>query len=118
MGDYYKSDAHFKRAIALSKSAPESAKDLDKKLLCLKCNYAGVLSRQGKYSDAAELFRSCLEKEKVLYGENGINTLNTMTNLAGTLNLMSRYDEAVELLAVAIEKKKIVLGPEDPATIK
>lgn len=61
---------------------------------------------------------SYLEKEKVLYGENGINTLNTMTNLAGTLNLMSRYDEAVELLAVAIEKKKIVLGPEDAATIK
>ena len=47
-------------------------------------NLANTYYNQGKYRDAEALYKQCLDKRKVVLGENHPHTLSTMNNLAKT----------------------------------
>eukprot|EP00957_Ditylum_brightwellii_P118419 9031994-Ditylum_brightwellii.AAC.1 len=60
-------------------------------------NLALAVQYQGRYAEAEELFRQCLEATKSALGEAHPHTLATMNNLATVLQEQGRYAEADEL---------------------
>ena len=52
---------------------------------------------QGRYDEAEPLYVECLQKKKVVLGENHPSTLSSINNLAGLYESQGRYDEAEPL---------------------
>ena len=57
-----------------------------------------LLRVKGKYNDAEVLHKQCLDKRKIVLGENHPATLLTMNMLADTYCSQDRYQEADDLL--------------------
>ena len=60
-------------------------------------NLATTYKSQGKYDEAEVLYKQCLDKSKVVLGEDHPETLITMNNLAALYKSQGRYDEAKAL---------------------
>jgi hypothetical protein len=52
-------------------------------------NLAVTYANQGKYKEAEALFKQCLDKRKVVLGENHPDTLDAMSNLERVTVTMS-----------------------------
>jgi len=55
-------------------------------------NLANTYCSQGKHSDAEVLYKQCLDKYKVVAGENHARTLSIMSHLAGNYVSQGNYD--------------------------
>ena len=56
-------------------------------------NLANTYNNQGKHREAEVLYKQCLDKRKVVLGDNHPETLGTMYNLAGTYGSQDRNRE-------------------------
>ena len=79
---------------------------------------ADMHSQSGRYEEAEELYRECLEKRKRVLGPDHPDTLMTMNNLALNYYDQEKYTEAEELYRECLESYKRVLGPDHPDTLK
>eukprot|EP00957_Ditylum_brightwellii_P207795 15354558-Ditylum_brightwellii.AAC.1 len=62
-----------------------------------------AVQEQGRYREAEELFRQCLEVIKSALGETHPTTLATMNNLSEAVREQGRYGEAEELQRQCLE---------------
>ena len=81
-------------------------------------NLAATYDRQGKYSDAEDLYKQCLAKMKVALEEDHPDTLDTMSNLAGVYDDQGKHNEAEVLYKQCLDKMKVVLGENHPDTLQ
>ena len=79
---------------------------------------AELYRNQGQYNNAEPLHIACLEKRKVLLGEDHPDTLNSINSLASLYKNTGKYDKAEELYIVCLEKRrKVLLGEDHPHTL-
>jgi len=72
---------------------------------------------QGKHSEAEVLYKQCLDKQKVVLGENHLETIGTMSNLAGTYGSQGKYSDAEVIFKQCYDKMKSALGVNHPDTL-
>ena len=72
---------------------------------------------QGKYALSEGLYTTCVNKRKILLGEDHLDTLNSMNNLAGLYKSQGNYSSAEPLYTACLEKRKEVLGEDHPDTL-
>jgi tetratricopeptide (TPR) repeat protein len=74
------------------------------------------LDNEGRYGDAVSYQEKSLEIRKKLWGEEGPEYLNALSNLAEMYNAQGRYDQAESLLqqVLTITKRKRMTGKNDP----
>jgi tetratricopeptide (TPR) repeat protein len=70
-----------------------------------------------KTEEAERLYRTALEKQRRLYGEETRETLSTMTNYAWLLNEEQKFAEAEPLAVRTLAIQRRVLGSEDAETM-
>ena len=58
-------------------------------------NLANAYKRQLKHRDAEVLFKQCLDKQKVVLGENHPDTLGTMNNLALVTSMLQAQTDGI-----------------------
>jgi tetratricopeptide (TPR) repeat protein len=85
--------------------------------LAAKHELAQTYNSQGKFIEAATLWREVLEKRMRILGEEHPNTLSTMHNLASTYWFQGKLVEAAALGEKVLEKKRRILGEEHPGTL-
>ena len=81
-------------------------------------NLADTYDRQGKHRDAEVLLKQCLDKEKLVVGENHPTTLMTMICLANNYVHQDRLYDAEAIYKQVLDKQKVVLGENHPSTLK
>ena len=57
-------------------------------------NLALAYDHQGKHRDAEVLFKQCLDKKKVVLGENHPSTFASMNNLAAVYSNQGKHRDA------------------------
>jgi tetratricopeptide (TPR) repeat protein len=82
-----------------------------------KFSLASLYKSQGRYDEAEPLYVECLQKMKVVLGENHPNTMTFINDLALLYYSQGRYDEAEPLYVECLQKKKVVLGENHPSTL-
>ena len=60
-------------------------------------NLVSVLSSQGKYDKAEEIYRQALALRERILGKKHLSTLKSINNLAEILSSQGKYDEAEEM---------------------
>eukprot|EP00957_Ditylum_brightwellii_P100354 7649855-Ditylum_brightwellii.AAC.1 len=106
MGDFYLEELLCRRLF-----------ELDPDHLEYKSMLAEAVANQGRYKEAEELFRQCLEVQKTVLGEDHPSTLRTMNDVANAVVQQGRYKEAEELFCQCLEVQKSVLGDTHPSTL-
>ena len=107
-GNYTAAEKLYKKVIAKSKS--KSGENDDAFTLRIMQNLAIVQRSAGKYSEAADLNRECLDKMKIVLGENHPDTLDSMQGLAVTLSRQEKFSEAEKLNKECLDRSIAVLG--------
>ncbi|KAJ6484623.1 hypothetical protein C8R45DRAFT_1075104 [Mycena sanguinolenta] len=79
--------------------------------------YATIYRHVGRYAEAKELRIIEVEKQRKLYGEDGLNTLTAMNNLADTYRLIGQFKEAEKLQVEVLEKRRRLLGEDNLDTV-
>jgi tetratricopeptide (TPR) repeat protein len=87
-----------------------------KKLDIMHC-LAILYSNQGKYDKAEPLYLECLDKRKMLLGDDHVNTLHSMNNLGNLYDDKGNYDKAEKLYLECLDKRKILLGDDHVDTL-
>ena len=59
-----------------------------------KLYLASINNKQGKYQEAEELYKECLQKQKTILGENHPETVKTKCSISECYNDQFKYDEA------------------------
>jgi len=59
--------------------------------------YAGLLSRAGRYGDALSVYQRILGATRTRFGDENIDTISTLHSIAGVLSELGRNDEAIDL---------------------
>jgi tetratricopeptide (TPR) repeat protein len=72
-------------------------------------NLAGVLSHQGRYEQAEEIYRQVLRLWETVLGKEHPSTLASMNNLAGVLSDQGKYEQAKETHRQALRLMETVL---------
>ena len=90
----------------LGKEHPDTLTSMD--------NLAGVLSDQGKYGQAEEMYRQVLGLSETVLGKEYPDTLTSMDNLAGVLSDQGKYGQAEEMYRRVLGLSETVLGKEHP----
>lgn len=85
--------------------------------LGLQFNLARMLSSQGKWEEAKELFVQVMETHLKVQGQEHPDTLSSMVILAMTLSRQGLWGEAEELFAQVMESRKMELGEDHPLTL-
>ena len=80
-------------------------------------NRAEYLPEENGLGKAEALFRSVLDANVTLYGQNHEETLASADRLAIVLRLQSRFDEAERLQVDTVERSKTYLGEGHDGTI-
>ena len=80
-------------------------------------NRTPYVPEEGGLAKAEALFRSVLEANTTIYGQNHKETLASADQLAIILRLESRFDEAERLQLDTVERSKTYLGEEHARTI-
>jgi tetratricopeptide (TPR) repeat protein len=80
-------------------------------------NLAFVLNRQGKRSEAEEIYQRTLELSERVLGKEHLSTLTSMNNLAFVLNNQGKYGKAEKIYQQTLELRERVLGKEHPDTL-
>lgn len=93
-----------------SKLAVEILSPTHPTLLRFQNILALVYLRLGHNEDAEGQFRTLVETNKLVYGENGERRLIAMNNLGGALQRQGKYAEAVEVQRDVLKRCKKVLG--------
>ncbi|CAJ2502645.1 Uu.00g100390.m01.CDS01 [Anthostomella pinea] len=112
-GEYDEAEILLRQALDLEKS-------LDNKhhVRLDSMTYLGlVLEHQGRFLEAADIYRSVLEMQDQFYSSEHPATLETVNHLGRTLSVLGLWTEAASMLARAHESKSEVLGPEHPKTL-
>jgi tetratricopeptide (TPR) repeat protein len=86
--------------------------------LAAKSRFAGVLQDQGKFTEAHELYKSCLESQRSIIGKDHPDTLETTSRLAGVLQDQGKYSEAQDAYGSCIKGQKSTLGEHHPDTLE
>ncbi len=77
-------------------------------------NVALLHQLQGRYDDAAALYRESLAMRRTLYGATHPALVVTLNNLALVLQAQGRNDEAEPLLRESLALRQRLLGPSNP----
>ncbi len=77
-------------------------------------NLAGVLGRQGKYSEVEAMYRQTLARREKVLGAEHLDTLASIYCLAHFLARQHRYNEADPLYQRVCMGRKHVLGTDHP----
>ena len=80
VGNYAKAEKLLNKL--LNRFRKKFGEDSDPSILYIMNSLAIAKCNQGKYSDAEVLYKQCLDKRKVVLGENHPSTLNTIHSLA------------------------------------
>jgi nucleoside phosphorylase/tetratricopeptide (TPR) repeat protein len=75
------------------------------------------LYSDGRYTEAAVVFKNALRVQKKKRGDMDPSTLTSMAWLASTYRNQGRWKEAEGLGVLVINTRKQVLGPEHPSTL-
>ncbi|KAJ6459242.1 P-loop containing nucleoside triphosphate hydrolase protein [Mycena sanguinolenta] len=78
-------------------------------------NHDRLLTR--RYAEAKELQIIEVERQRKLYGEDGLGTLRAMNNLANTYDGLGQFEEAEKLKVEVLEKRRRLLGEDDLSTV-
>lgn len=68
---------------------------------------AGVLSDQGKYGEAEEMFRQALAVMERVLGKEHPSTLTNTNNLTGVLSDQGKYEEAAEVVLREVSDREL-----------
>ena len=80
-------------------------------------NLAQVLSYQGKYEEAEQMYREVLESRRKVLSMEHPDTLTSIYNLAKLLSSQSRHAQAGIFFERAVAGFTRVLGPNHPTTV-
>src|SRR6266480_17767 len=80
-------------------------------------NLAGVLSDQGTYEEAEQIYREVLESRQKVLGMEHPDTLMSIYDLAKLLSSQSRRVQAAISFERAVAGFTRVLGPNHPTTV-
>jgi tetratricopeptide (TPR) repeat protein len=80
-------------------------------------NLALVLSNQGKYEQAEEMYRQVLRLKETVLGKENPSTLTSMNNLAEVLRNQGKYEQAEEMHRQKLRLCETMLGKEHPDTL-
>ena len=64
-----------------------------------------------------KLYQECLERRKIVFGENHPDNLGIMFNIAVNYAMIDKVDEAERLLEDCYDRSCVVLGREHPDTL-
>ena len=84
----------------------------------LSLRVAGYLYLDGYYDDCAKLASLTLAADKISFGPEHPETLQSMHNLASTYSKIARADEALKLFHETLDIRKRVLGPDHVDTLQ
>jgi len=99
MGDFYLEELLCRRLF-----------ELDPDHLEYKSMLAGAVANQGRYKEAEELFRQCLEVQKSVLWEDHPSTLLTMNNVANAVVQQADTKKQRRFFASAWRWKRLFLG--------
>lgn len=104
-GEYEDAESLFRRALAIWEAVgnPEFT-DVPSN------NLGNTLVKQGRYSEAAPLFRAALKARKITYGINHQYTAYSLDSLASVLYLQNSLEASRELFAQAVKIRRQTLG--------
>lgn len=77
----------------------------------------GELTKQGRYTEAAEEGQGLLEKSRSVVGPEHPRTLSTMYHLGAITHVAGKFEEAEQIFRQLLPLREKVLGPDDPDTI-
>jgi tetratricopeptide (TPR) repeat protein len=115
------------RAVALRdlnslKEAESALKDADiseqNMVLVDQNNLATIYQRQGRYSEALELFLATIDAMRESHGDLDSYILLTRHNLASLQEALGNEEEAIRILEPTFSSKQAALGLRNPATLK
>ena len=104
-GDLSAAEEHYRQALLLTDSAPQT------ELHALRSDLAIVLETSGRLDEAEALYRQNLAMSLQRHGERHDNTLVVRHNLAGLLAQLGRLTEAEGLFRINVETAEAWLGP-------
>ncbi|UCG58249.1 MAG: serine/threonine protein kinase [Phycisphaerales bacterium] len=78
---------------------------------------ADVYRAQGRYKEAEQLYKTNLEKQRQVLGEDHNNTVATMVHLARLYTEQQRYEEAELLFRQALDSRRRKLAGDHPDTL-
>jgi tetratricopeptide (TPR) repeat protein len=111
------SDEYEVRAFLFRKIRESAGTEHPSRLTSSMGNLATVLSRQGKYEQAEEMYRQVLRLSETVLGKEHPNTLASMNNLATVLRNQGKYEQAEEIHRQVFRLSETVLGKEDPLVL-
>jgi tetratricopeptide (TPR) repeat protein len=75
------------------------------------------LTRQGRYTEAAELCRRQFEMSRSILGPKDTSTLSTMYHLGAINHVAGKFEEAEKIFRQLLPLREEKLGPDKPDTI-
>lgn len=88
----------------------------EKKLHKLLTDYSYFLRIDGKYDEALEIAKQCVELSEKLYGDNHDKTATSYNNIGIAYHHKGDYDAALEYCEKALAIQRQVLGENHPDT--
>jgi tetratricopeptide (TPR) repeat protein len=76
-----------------------------------------IYADDGRFNEAAQLQNAALEVNKVLFGEDDLRTLTTMSNLARSMTQQGLWKKATDLHSRVIQQREIQLGATHASTL-
>ncbi len=71
-----------------------------------------------RYDESIKLNQECLERSKIIFGENHYNTLQVMYNVGLNYELMGNVDDALTFFQECYDRRFILLGKDHPDTLQ
>ncbi|KAJ3300743.1 Kinesin light chain 3 [Borealophlyctis nickersoniae] len=71
----------------------------------------------GKYEKAEPLYVACLERWRLVLGEDDPNTLSSISNLAALYHNQGEHEKAERLYVDCVERRRGALGEDHPNTL-
>ncbi|MFE0098736.1 FxSxx-COOH system tetratricopeptide repeat protein [Streptomyces sp. NPDC059009] len=86
-------------------------------MLDLTTHEGNILRASGKFREAYELTKSCLDRLHASPEANELGTLQTSSSMANSLRYLGRYEEANELQEKVLEAAHRILGEDEVETL-
>ena len=79
---------------------------------------ADTCYKKGRYNESIELYQKCLERKKIILGENHPDTLELIFNLGLIYSALGKLNEAEAFFKDCYERRCIVLGRDHVDTLR
>jgi tetratricopeptide (TPR) repeat protein/predicted Ser/Thr protein kinase len=109
VGDFAEAEALFDEALVLVREAGTPMQETT-----ILGNLGGLRFDQGRWSEAAEIFRGTRDVRSDVYGPEALPTLYACQNLGSALRRLGRYSEALPELELASRLVREAFGEDNP----